>query len=325
MVSRALRFDGRLALVERTLPEPGPGELRLRVRASAICRTDLHLLDGELPDPARPVVPGHQVVGLVEAVGPGCSLPPGSRVGVGWLGRTCGVCPACRAGRENLCPEARFTGYTMDGGWADHLLIPESSCFPIPAGFGDLEAAPLLCAGLIGWRSLRLAGDGRRLGFYGFGAAAHLLIQVARWQGREVYAFTRPGDERAQAFARRLGAVWAGPSDVPAPVPLDAALLFAAAGELVPKALADVVPGGVVVCGGIHMSDIPSFPYRLLWGERVLRSVANLTRRDGVELLELAPKIPLRAELRAWPLEAWAEALAAVRSGQVSGAAVLVP
>jgi propanol-preferring alcohol dehydrogenase len=313
-----------LRAAERPVPSPGPGEVQLRVRACGVCRTDLHVVDGELPDLGRPVVPGHQVVGVVEAVGPGVErLAPGQRVGVPWLGWTCGTCRFCASGRENLCGEARFTGYQIDGGFAEHAVADARYCFPIPEGYPDVQAAPLLCAGLIGYRSLRMAGDAVRLGLYGFGAAAHIVVQVARHEGRRVFAFTRPGDREAQAFARSLGAEWAADSGQAPPEPLDAAILFAPAGELVPAALRAVERGGTVVCAGIHMSDIPSFPYRILWEERVVRSVANLTRRDGEEFLALAPQVPVRTEVETFPLAAANEALGRLRAGHVRGAAVL--
>ena len=304
---------------------PGPGQVRLRVRACAVCRTDLHVVDGELPRPKLPLVPGHEIVGVVEECGAGVErLRPGDRVGVPWLGWTCGECAYCASGRENLCAAARFTGYTLDGGYADVALADARYCFPVAAGYGDAAAAPLLCAGLIGYRSLVMAGDARRLGIYGFGAAAHIVAQVARWQGREVYAFTRAGDTAAQAFARELGAVWAGVSEERPPVELDAALIFAPVGALVPLALRAVARGGRVVCGGIHMSDIPAFPYELLWQERSLVSVANLTRRDGEEFLALAPRVPVRTSVETFPLEQANEALARLRAGRLRGAAVLV-
>jgi propanol-preferring alcohol dehydrogenase len=316
---------GPLRPVELPVPQPGTGQVLIRVRACGVCRTDLHVVDGELPDPKLPLIPGHQIVGTVERCGPGAStFAPGMRVGVPWLGWTDGTCPYCQTGRENLCERARFTGYQLDGGYAEHAVADERFCFPIPAGYPDEQAAPLLCAGLIGYRALRLAGDARRLGIYGFGGAAHILTQVARWQGREVFAFTRPGDAARQAFARDLGATWAGGTDTLPPEPLDAAILFAAAGELVPTALGAVARGGVVVCGEIHMSDIPSFPYALLWQERSIRSVANLTRRDGEEFLALAPRVPVRTEVRTYPLAAANDALTALRDGKVRGAAVLV-
>ena len=315
-----------LRLGELPLPEPGPGQVRVRVKACAVCRTDLHVVDGELAKPKLPLVPGHEIAGEVEAPGPGATrFQPGERVGIPWLGWTCGECTHCRSGRENLCGRARFTGYTLDGGYAEHALVDERFCFALPPSFDDVAAAPLMCAGLIGYRSLTKAGDARRLGIYGFGAAAHLVTQVARWQGREVYAFTRPGDEVAQRFARELGAVWAGDSTTTPPVELDAALIFAPVGTLVPLALQAVARGGTVVCGGIHMSDIPSFPYELLWQERTLCSVANLTRRDGEEFLALAPRVPVRTETEIFPLEHANEALARLREGRLRGAAVLVP
>jgi len=297
----------------------------VQVGACGVCRTDLHLVDQELPGIRYPIVPGHEIVGRVAATGPGARLPPGTRVGVPWLGWTCGECAFCRTGRENLCNTARFTGYQIDGGYAEFALADERYCFPLPGGLDDVHAAPLLCAGLIGYRALRMAGDAQRLGLYGFGAAAHLVAQVAGHEGRECLAFVRPGDDAARRFALELGCAWAGGSDEQPPGELDAAILFAPVGSLVPAALAVVRKGGVVVCGGIHMSDIPSFPYRLLWGERVVRSVANLTRRDGEELLALAPCVPVRTEVETFPLEAANEALTRLRSGRLSGAAVLVP
>jgi propanol-preferring alcohol dehydrogenase len=310
---------------ERPAPSPGPGEVRLRVLACGVCRTDLHVVDGELTDLGRPVVPGHQVVGVVEALGPRVErLAVGQRVGVPWLGWTCGECRFCASGRENLCGEARFTGYQIDGGFAEQAVADARYCFPIPEGYPHALAAPLLCAGLIGYRSLRMAGDAERLGLYGFGAAAHIVVQVARHERRRVFAFTRPGDSDARAFALSLGAEWAGESGEAPPEPLDAAILFAPAGELVPAALRAVERGGTVVCAGIHMSDIPSFPYRILWEERVVRSVANLTRRDGEEFLALAPRVPVRTEVETFPLAAANEALDRLRAGRVRGAAVLV-
>ncbi len=308
----------------RPVPEPGPGQVLLRVSACGLCRTDLHVLDGELAAPKLPLVLGHQIVGTVVRGGPGTSrLAARDRVGVPWLGWTCQACPACLGGRENLCPSARFTGYQLDGGLAEYCLADERFCLPLPAAMGDLEVAPLLCAGLIGFRALRLAGDGERLGIYGFGAAAHLVIQVARHRGHRVFAFTRPGDQAAQAFATSLGAAWAGGVDQAPPEPLDCALLFAPAGELVPLALGQVAPGGTVVCAGIHMSDIPAFPYSLLWGERVLRSVANLTRADGVEFLALAPAVPVRTQVTVYPLAAAQRGLDDLRAGRLVGAAVV--
>jgi propanol-preferring alcohol dehydrogenase len=296
----------------------------LRVRACGVSRTDLHIVDGELPPHRRPLVPGHQIVGTVASVGAGArGVKAGDRVGVPWLGWTCGACTFCLSGQENLCDRARFTGYDVDGGYAEQAVADARFCFPIPDGYPDLQAAPLLCAGLIGFRALRLTGQARRLGFYGFGSAAHILTQVARAEGREVFAFTRPGDAESQAFARELGAVWAGATTDPLPEPLDAAILFAPAGELVPLALGAVRKGGVVVCAGIHMSDIPAFPYRILWGERVLVSVANLTRKDGEEFLDLAPRVPVRTQAEVFPLARANEALDALRQGRVRGSVVL--
>ena len=310
---------------ELPVPTPGRGQVRLRVRACGVCRTDLHVVDGELSDLCRPVVPGHQVVGVVEECGPSVGdLATGARVGVPWLGATCGTCRFCAGGRENLCPDARFTGYHLDGGFAEQLVADARYCFAIPEGYPDLQAAPLLCAGLIGYRALSMAGDAARLGLYGFGAAAHIVAQVARHQGRRVFAFTRKDDVEAQEFARSLGAEWAGDALGPAPEPLEAALIFAPVGELVPAALRALEPGGVVVCAGIHMSDIPSFPYRDLWEERVVRSVANLTRRDGEEFLALAPRVPVETEVEVFPLAEANEALSRLRAGRVRGAAVLV-
>ena len=319
-VGEALRAE------DRPVPAPGPGQVLLRVAACGVCRTDLHLVDGELPNAELPVVPGHEIIGRVAAVGEGVArIRPGERIGVPWLGHTCGCCGHCRSGHENLCAEARFTGCQIDGGFAEYAVAEARYCLPIPNGFDDVAAAPLMCAGLIGYRTLRMAGEGRRLGFYGFGAAAHIAVQVALWQGREVYAFIRPGDAVAQDFARGLGAVWAGGSDEPAPVPLDAALIFAPVGALVPAALKAVGPGGIVVCGGIHMSDIPSFPYADLWMERQVRSVANLTRRDGEEFLAIAGRIPVRTVTTRFPLREANAALASLRGGMLTGAAVLVP
>jgi propanol-preferring alcohol dehydrogenase len=313
-----------LRLDECEIPKPSDGEVLVRVRACAVCRTDLHLIDGELTNPKRPLIPGHEIVGQIESIGSGVSeLHLGNRVGIPWLGWTCGCCPSCQQGRENLCDQARFTGYTLDGGYADYVVADARYCFPIPDTYTDVSAAPLLCAGLIGYRSLRMAGNGERLGLYGFGAAAHIVIQIARYQGREVYGFTRPGDTDAQAFARSLGASWAGDSDLEPPVALDAAIIFAPAGQLVPLALRAVRKGGTVVCGGIHMSDIPSFPYHLLWEERRIQSVANLTRRDGLELMELAPKVPIRTTIQEFPLSRANEALDSLRQGRLTGAAVL--
>jgi propanol-preferring alcohol dehydrogenase len=315
---------GPLHMRERPVPQPGPGQVLLRVRACAVCRTDLHVLDGELPDIPHPIVPGHEIVGVVEAAGAGVTHAPGTRLGVPWLGWTCGCCSYCTSGQENLCDAARFTGYQIDGGYAEHTLADARYCFTLPESYDDAEAAPLLCAGLIGYRALRMAGDARCLGLYGFGAAAHIVAQVARFQGRKVFAFTRAGDRDAQDFARSLGADWAGGSDEAPPVALDAAIIFAPVGALVPAALAAVRKGGTVVCGGIHMSDIPAFPYARLWGERRLVSVANLTRRDGEELLVLAPEVPIRTEVERYALGDANAALAALRAGTVRGAAVLV-
>jgi alcohol dehydrogenase, propanol-preferring len=314
---------GPLRAEEIADPEPGPGEVLLEVAACGVCRTDLHVVDGELADPALPLVPGHQIVARV--AGGGGRFSPGERVGVPWLGWTCGVCRYCRSGRENLCDRARFTGYQRDGGYAQRAVADERFCFAIPEGYPDLQAAPLLCAGLIGYRALGFTGDAERLGLYGFGSAAHIVSQVARHQGRRVFAFTRAGDEAGQRFALERGAEWAGDSHSPPPEELDAALIFAPAGELVPAALRAVAKGGVVVCGGIHMSDIPAFPYELLWGERSLRSVANLTRADGEEFLALAPRVPVHTEVESFPLERANEALERLRAGTLRGAAVLVP
>ena len=313
-----------LRLEERPIPTPGPGQILLRVAACGICRTDLHIVDGELDQPKLPLIPGHQIVGRVVALGRGSSgFNVGDRVGVPWLGSTCGSCEYCREGRENLCEAARFTGYHLDGGFAEYAAADQRFCFALPEGFSDRQAAPLLCAGLIGYRALRSAGEAHRLGIYGFGAAAHIVTQVALWQGREVYAFTRPEDREGQAFARQLGALWTGGSAEAPPRALDAAIIFAPAGELVPAALRAVRKGGTVVCAGIHMSDIPSFPYQILWGERVLRSVANLTRRDGEEFLDLAPRVPVRTKVQVYPLAQANQALADLRSGSITGAGVL--
>lgn len=311
-----------LRLEEPPTPEPGPGQVLLRVRACGVCRTDLHVADGELSDPKLPLIPGHQIVG--EVAGGGERFSEGARVGVPWLGYSCGECRYCCSGRENLCDSARFTGYQIDGGYAEYTVADERFCFPVPEGYPDLEAAPLLCAGLIGYRSLRMAGDAGRLGLYGFGASAHIVVQVAAHQGRRVFAFTRPGDEAAQGFARRLGAEWSGGSDEAPPEELDAAIIFAPVGALVPAALEATARGGVVVCAGIHMSDIPSFPYSLLWGERVLRSVANLTRADGEEFLSLAPQVPIKTDAIPYSLERANEALTDLRGSRLTGAAVLV-
>ena len=309
------------------MPEPvaGPGQLVLRVRACGICRTDLHVADGELPHPKLPLVLGHEIVATVEDAPPASRFRPGDRVGVPWLGWTCGTCVYCLSGRENLCPNARFTGYQLDGGYAERTVADERYCLPLPPGYSDAEAAPLLCAGLIGHRALVAAGDPARLGLYGFGAAAHLVAQVARHEGRRVFAFTREGDDEGQRFARELGAEWAGASTEAPPEPLDAAILFAPVGALVPAALRAVAPGGTVVCAGIHMSPIPSFPYELLWGERVLRSVANLTRADGAAFLDIAGRVPLQVATETLPLEQANEGLERLRAGRVRGAAVLLP
>lgn len=324
----AMQLDGpgeRLHPVVRPLPLPGRGEVRVKVRACGVCRTDLHVADGDIHG-LLPIVPGHEVIGVVDALGPGVTdVEPGARVGVPWLGHACGTCPYCDSGRENLCDAPLFTGFTRDGGYATHVIADARFCFPIPEGFDDLHAAPLLCAGLIGYRALRLAGDAPVLGFYGFGAAAHILAQVALWQGRTVYAFTRDGDARAQAFARDIGCQWAGPSGAAPPQALDAAIIFASAGELVPTALRAVRKGGRVVCAGIHMSDIPAFPYADLWEERQILSVANLTRRDGVEFLPLAARAGVRTHVEAMPLMKANQALDRLRRGDVSGALVLVP
>ena len=317
---RAMVFEGvgrPLRAVQRDVPQPAEGELLLRVEACGICRTDLHLIDGELEVAHTPRILGHQIVGVTE--------PGGRRVGVPWLGWTCGTCEPCRAGRENLCERARFTGRDIDGGFAEYAVADERFCFALPDGWPAAQAAPLLCAGLIGYRALRMCGDAHRLGLYGFGAAAHILCQVARWQGRQVFAFTRPGDAPAQALARELGAVWAGSSGERAPEPLDAAIIFAPDGALVPVALNAVVPGGTVVCGGIHMSEIPAFAYESLWHERCLRSVANLTRRDGIEFLTLAPSVPVLTRVTTYPLERAGDALADLRAGRLTGAGVIVP
>jgi propanol-preferring alcohol dehydrogenase len=324
MVLRAPRTP--LALADVPDPRPGPGELLLRVRACGVCRTDLHVVDGELPDPRLPLIPGHEIVGGVEALGAGVDgFAVGDRVGVPWLGNTCGACPYCRRHEENLCDYARFTGYTIDGGYAELTVADARYCFALPSNLGDVELAPWLCAGLIGYRALRMAGDAQRLGIYGFGAAAHIVAQLARYQGREVAAFTRRGDAQAQAFARSLGAAWAGDSDTAAPFELDAALIFAPVGVLVPAALRAVRKGGSVVCAGIHMSDVPSFPYAILWGERRVVSVATLTRADGEEFIALAARAGVRTHTTPYPLAQANEALADLREGKLTGAAVLVP
>lgn len=319
------RLHEPLVLRDRPRCEPDRGEVRIAIEACAVCRTDLHVVDGELPDPRLPIIPGHQIAGTIAALGPGVGgFAIGDRVGVPWLGSTCGACSYCTTGRENLCRAARFTGYQRDGGFAEACVADARFVLRLPSSYSAVDAAPLLCGALIGYRALRLAGDGPRLGLYGFGSAGHMIAQVARHLGREVYAFTRPGDSRAQEFARTVGAVWAGDSTARPPVELDAAIIFAPAGELVPLALAAVAPGGTVVCGGIHMSDIPSFPYRLLWEERMIRSVANLTRRDGEELLALAPTVGLRPHVARYRLEDANEALGDLRAGRFDGTAVLV-
>ena len=323
-----LMTAARRPLIAAELPVPRPGhhQVLVAVHACAVCRTDLHVVDGELADPKLPLVPGHEIIGIVVEKGSEANrFAVGDRVGVPWLGWTCGVCEYCRAGQENLCDRARFTGYQIDGGYAELTLADERYCFAIDRRYGDIEAAPLMCAGLIGYRTLRMTGDAQRVGIYGFGAAAHIVAQVARHQGRRLFAFTRPGDRAAQDFARSLGAEWAGDSTSPPPEPLDAALIFAPVGSLVPAALAATRKGGTVVCGGIHMSDIPSFPYRILWEERVLRSVANLTRQDAEEFLALAPEAGIKTQTVTYPLDRANEALADLRSGALQGAAVLVP
>ena len=305
---------------------PGSGEIRVKVGACGVCRTDLHVVDNELPDLKVPIIPGHEIVGRIDAIGPGVEgLRMGERVGIPWLGHTCGVCPYCRGGQENLCDRPLFTGYTRDGGFATTTIADARYAFPLGEVGSDVALAPLLCAGLIGWRSLVIAGEGKKLGLYGFGAAAHIVAQVAKWQGRTVFAFTRPGDVSTQAFARRLGATWAGGSDEMSPEPLDAAIIFATVGDLIPLALKAVRKGGRVVCAGIHMSDIPSFPYQLLWEERQLVSVANLTRQDGIDFLRLAPEIGIVTETTQYPLDQANQALADLRAGRFQGAAVLVP
>jgi propanol-preferring alcohol dehydrogenase len=315
-----------LRLMDIAPPKPGPGEVLIQVRACAVCRTDLHVVDGELQNPKLPLVPGHEIVGTIVEAGSGANwFSVGARVGVPWLGWTCGECAYCLSDRENLCDRARFTGYTLDGGYAEYVVADERFCFPIPLNCSDAEAAPLLCAGLIGYRSLVKTGSARRIGLYGFGAAAHIITQVARYQGRVIYAFTRPGDLEGQEFARSLGVAWAGDSDTLPPEQLDAAIIFAPAGELVPRALKALGKGGAVVCGGIHMSDIPAFPYESLWNERSICSVANLTRRDGKEFFLIAPRIPVRTTIQTFPLEQANEALTHLREGKIKGAAVLLP
>lgn len=320
------RPEERLVLEDRPRPEAGSEQVLVRVHACGVCRTDLHVVDGDLTEPHLPIVPGHEVIGTVAALGKDVgSFETGQRVGIPWLGETCGACGYCHSGRENLCDTARFTGYQIDGGYADYAVVDQRYCFPVASGLSDAEAAPLLCAGLIGYRSLRMAGEARNLGIYGFGAAAHIISQVACYEGRNVFAFTRAEDQEAQAFARSLGAVWAGASEETPPEPLDAAIIFAPVGSLVPAALRAVAKGGTVVCAGIHMSPIPSFPYDILWGERTIRSVANLTRKDGEEFLALAPRIPVRTEITRYPLAQANEALSDLRDGRLQGAAVLIP
>jgi len=328
MLSMALT-EARSGVVEpltRPMPEPGPGDVLVRVRACGVCRTDLHVVDGDLPARALPITPGHEIVGIVEQVGRDVQdLTIGQRVGVPWLGRTCGSCAYCTTGRENLCPAARFTGYDIDGGYAEYAVADARFVFPLPEAYDDEHAAPLMCAGLIGHRAYRMAGPAHRLGIYGFGAAAHIVAQVALHQGRDVYAFTRPGDRNAVLFAEALGVTWAGGSDEPPPAPLDAALIFAPIGALVPEALSHTVAGGTVVCAGIHMSDVPSFPYRLLWGERTVRSVANLTRDDARDFMAVAAQGFIRTHTRTYPLADANRALSDLREGRLTGAAVLIP
>jgi propanol-preferring alcohol dehydrogenase len=316
---------GRVDAVELDIPAPGPGQVLVRVRACGVCRTDLHVVDGELPDPVIPIVPGHEIVGTIERVGPGEQGVIGDRVGIPWLAYACGVCAYCRSGQENLCPSAKFTGYQVNGGYAEYAVADARFCFPLPASYDDQHVAPLLCAGLIGFRAYRMAGRARRLGIYGFGAAGHIIAQVALFEGREVYAFVRPGDDAAAAFARELGVTWAGAANAPPPALLDAALIFAPVGPLVPEALARTAPAGVVVCAGIHMSDIPAFAYRLLWEERVVRSVANLTRADAREFLALAATMPIRTHTTPYALANANDALGDLRTGSLSGAAVIMP
>src|SRR5271166_1927924 len=327
MRAMVLKAPGQpLELENREIPQPRPGQLLLKVRACAVCRTDLHVVDGDLPPRPAAIVPGHEIVADVDALGDGVTgFRRGQRVGVGWLGHTCGHCAFCAHGEENLCDNAEFTGYQRNGGFADYAVADAAFSFPIPDSYGDAEAAPLLCAGLIGYRSLKMAGKGRKLGIYGFGAAAHIVAQVALWEGRGVYAFTRPGDAAAQMFARSLGCHWAGGADERPADDLDAAILFAPVGALIPAALRAVRKGGIVVCGGIHMSDIPSFSYSILWGERVLRSVANLTRKDAAELLALAPQVPVKTTVQLFHLIGANQALAALRDGRLTGAGVLIP
>jgi alcohol dehydrogenase, propanol-preferring len=320
------RIREPLKLLERADPEPAEGEVRVKVAACGVCRTDLHVVDGELPNPKLPIIPGHEIVGRIDLLGRHVNgLAPGMRVGIPWLGRTCGHCRYCREGRENLCDHPLFTGYTRDGGYATHVVADARYVFRLPENGDDVASAPLLCAGLIGWRSLRLAGDGKKIGFYGFGAAAHIIAQVARWQGRDVFAFTRSGDAAAQSFARKLGACWAGSSEDMPPEELDCAIIYAPVGALVPAALRAVRKGGRVVCAGIHMSDIPSFPYAILWEERELLSVANLTRQDGDEFFSIVPKAGIATQTVPYPLTAANDALSDLRDGRLQGAAVLIP
>jgi propanol-preferring alcohol dehydrogenase len=327
MYAMVLDAPGRpVELRQLPRPQPGPDELLVKIAACAVCRTDLHVVDGELPEPKRPLIPGHEIVGKVASLGSNVrNFSVGDRVGIPWLGWTCGVCRYCRSGYENLCPAARFTGYQIDGGYAEYTVADARYCFRIPAVYSDVEAAPLLCAGLIGYRALKMAGDGGRVGIYGFGAAAHIVAQILNHQGRKLFAFTRPNDIAAQDFAREMGAAWAGNSDLPPPEELDAVIIFAPIGALVPAALSAIRPGGIVVCGGIHMSNIPEFPYDILWREKRLLSVANLTRRDAEEFLALAPQIPIRVKTESFPLSCANTALTRLREGKLTGAAVLVP
>jgi len=327
MQAAVLESPGRpLVWREMPLPAPGPNQVLVKVHACGVCRTDLHVVDGELADPKLPIIPGHEIVGSVVRTGSRVdSLKTGERIGIPWVGHTCAECRYCRTGRENLCDSPKFTGYTLDGGYAEYTIADARYCFPLPEGYSDVEAAPLLCAGLIGYRSYRMAGDdAERIGIYGFGGAAHIVAQIAVHQGKKIFAFNRPGDTKARDFALQLGAIWAGDSTETPPEPLDAAIIFAPVGPLVPAALRATVKGGVVVCGGIHMSDIPSFPYSILWEERIVRSVANLTRRDGEELLALAPKVPIKTEVEVFPLKEANEALRRLREGRITGAAVLI-
>jgi len=326
---QAMIFEGPgrpLRLIERDIPQPGKGQVLVQVLACAVCRTDLHLIDGELPDPKLPVIPGHEIVGRILAVGDGvATLKPNDRIGIAWLGYTCGICDYCVSGQENLCGSALFTGYQIDGGYATHAVADARYCFPLPENYDDAAVAPLLCAGLIGHRSLQATADPKNLGIYGFGAAAHIITQIAQYEGRSIYAFTRPGDEVAQDFARSLGCVWAGDSNMPPPELLDAAIIFAPIGSLVPTALEAVRKGGRVILGGIHMSDIPTMPYRLLWGERTIKSIANLTRQDAHEFLHMASQVNIKTSVNVMPMSAANEALERLRNGDVSGAIVLVP